>query len=185
MTHMDRNEMIKILKGIKGNLLTEYGAFDTGIEFEVLSSAGVASVRSPGDWPIEGPLGYSEDDDYMGRMLLEIDFEGDGIDEEELIERVENSGLEPLSEDWVEKITALDDQDLHRILLMASHDCDAGHAYYIFDDGEEASVHASREAALQVYLGAYAGDLVPWEELDDEKLDEYVEITASLQGGRV
>ena len=169
--------MLKILKNIKGTLLTEYGAFDTGIEFKKLTSRGATGMWHQWDWPVEGPYSYSDEEKNLAKKMLEIgcDNWSEPPDEEWLRETVNGLGLEPWPDAWIEKIVNMDDEKYSQIKILSSHDCEANREYFFYDNVNEMTVWNTEKEAVRAYLDDCTGGYEkPWGDMDDDELDEYI-----------
>jgi hypothetical protein len=179
---MDREEMLETLKSIKGTLLANYGCYDTGIEFYQLTSTGGAFVRGPGSWPINGPFDYSIQDREIGKLLLEIEYEGDELDEESLEEMIEEHEHDPLPKKMIKRILQMDGALPFSLMQLAAADCAPGRKYFIYSgDVSEATAWETEEEAIRAFLEEYSGDGQPWDEMDDDELEEYVDYLDDIE----
>lgn len=174
---MDREEMLARLNAIEGTLVTNYGAYDSGIEFRVLTAEGSAFVSGPGEWPVEGPCAYSEEDQTAGELLSAVEYEGGSLDVEELKEMIEDYELEPLPLKVLKRIAAMDEDALYRVKQMTAAGCVPGREYYLFtgEDPSDAAAFETEEEALRAFLEAYVSEGTSWEDMEDDELEDAID----------
>jgi len=174
---MDREEILARLNAIEGTLVTNYGAFDSGIEFRVLTSVGCAFVSGPGEWPVEGPLAYSEEDKIIGELLSAVEYEGGSLDVDELKEMIEDYELEPLPVEVLKQIAAMDEDALYCIKQMTAAGCVPGREYTLFfgEDPSDATAFETEEDAMRAFLEAYVSEGTSWEDMEDDELEDTID----------
>ena len=174
---MNRDQMLKKLQSIEGTLVTQYGGFDTGIEFRRLTSEGGTFVYGPGEWPVSGPYSYSKPEKELCEQLFELGFDVNEppTDEDELKDCIEQHGQAPWPEEKIAAVIQMDFERYWQIMWLAANECSAGRDYFFYDDEGEVTTCDSEEEAVLALLDDYADDETPWEEMDDDLLQEYID----------
>lgn len=176
---MDREKMLSDLKAIKTPVITEYGAYDTGIEFRILTSQAGYFCMGPGHWPIEGPVQYSSE---LIEMVEKIKNTGFAIHEltewfgsfDELVEEVDLKGV--TSQEEIELLNRLDDLELSILIDLVNEGKSGNVEYYYFDDiwGDGRTFFLNYKDAEKYLIDIYTAEGgSAWESMDDRELDEW------------
>ena len=180
---MHRKEMLARLKAIERPIITSYGAFDTGIEFKILTHERGHFCMGGGTWPIEGPIVFGKRAFAAVRKVLEVGYENDPSwnNVDVFLTEIETHTL---SKAEVSLLTRMDEVQLNLLIQMVQSDCSPGKKYYVYsgDCATEKDFYPSYEAAEDYLITAFTECGTLWEEMDDADLDSWIVELDAYQG---
>lgn len=160
----NREELLKIARGIEGTVVSSTGAWIGGDE--------VAAADAEGTWTVTVQDGSTEPDGPVVIPLavhkrLQAAIEGGEED---------NDDLAALEEEFAD-MEWIGDQSLEwdDVLLMVKSGCKGGVEYFWFREGEEFHFDSNHDALHTRWVASfadYAMNVDPWEDLATEEIEE-------------